>query len=56
MNSVNCKQVVRKIINISSSMGLYVPYRTQQPWKISSGGKQIKQMLHIFYIFWQGGV
>ena len=34
--SVNCKQqqVVRIIIN-TSSMVLYVPYRTQ-PWKISS--------------------
>ena len=37
-------------------MVLYVPYTTQ-PWKISSGGKRIKQqkIVHIFYIFWQGG-
>ena len=56
IHSVNCKQqVMQKIIN--TSMVLYVPYRTQQPWKISSGGKQIKQqkMIYIFYIILAGG-
>ena len=41
-NSVSCIQQAAQKIIISSSMVLYVPYSTQ-PWKISSGGKQIIQ-------------